>query len=114
MSIFNFDFGAGFDDFSVEAFDDFGADFEQAFDFDFGTVFNAGGFSNFEASVTIEFDDETIGDWSGGSGHPHQRRRVRRADRGYCVESITELAWFRYFTCPRMTRELTHELSASD
>ena len=57
-SIFDFDFEAGFDDFGVKAFDNFGTDFEWAFDFDFGTAFNAVGFSNFEASVTIKFDDE--------------------------------------------------------
>ncbi len=28
-SIFDFDFGTGFDDFGVKAFDDFGADFER-------------------------------------------------------------------------------------
>ena len=60
-----------------EAVDDFGAgaDFQRAFDFDFGTAFDAG-FSNFEGSVTAEFDDESVGDWSGGSGRPCQRRRV--------------------------------------
>ena len=111
-SIFDYDFG--FDDFGIGAFDDFGADFQRAFDFDFGTAFNAG-FSNFEGSVTAEFDDESIGDWSGGSGRPRQtRRRVRRANRVYRIESVTESAWFRYFTRPGMTRELTHELSASD
>ena len=113
-SIFDYDFGTGFDDFGIGAFDDFGADFQRAFDFDFGTAFDAG-FSNFEGSVTAEFDDESIGDWSGGSGRPRQtRRRVRRANRVYRIESVTESAWFRYFTRPGMTRELTHELSASD
>ena len=66
-SIFDYDFGTGFDDFGIGAFDDFGADFQRAFDFDFGTTFDAG-FSNFEGLVTAEFDDESIGDWSGGSG----------------------------------------------
>ena len=113
-SIFDYDFGTGFDDYGIGAFDDFGADFQRAFDFDFGTTFDAG-FSNFEGSVTAEFDDESIGDWSGGSGRPRQtRRRVRRANRVYRIESVTESAWFRYFTRPGMTRELTHELSASD
>jgi hypothetical protein len=112
-SIFDFDFGAGFDDFGVEAFDDFGADFQRAFDFDFGPAFDAG-FSTFEGLVTAEFDNESVRDWSGGSGRPHQRRRVRRANRVYRIESVAEPAWFRYFTRPGMTRELTHELSASD
>jgi len=71
-SIFDYDFGTGCDDFGVGAFNDFGADFQRAFDFDFGTAFDAG-FSNFEGSVTTEFDDESIGDWSGGSGGPRQR-----------------------------------------
>jgi hypothetical protein len=73
LSIFNYDFGTGVDDFGVRAFDDFGADFQRAFDFDFGTAFDAG-FSSFEGSVTAEFDDESIGDWSGGSGRPGQGR----------------------------------------
>jgi hypothetical protein len=80
-SILNFDFGAGFDDFGVEVFDYFGADFEQAFDFDFlGTAFNAGFDSTVEDSVTAEFDDVSVGDWSGGSGRPRQRRCVRRSN----------------------------------
>ena len=112
-SIFDYDFGTGFDDFGVGAFDDFGADFQWAFDFDFGTAFDAG-FTNFEGLVTAEFDDESIGDWFGGSGRPRQRRRVRRANHVYHIESVTESAWFRYFNCPGMTRELTHELSLSD
>ena len=114
-SIFDFDFGAGFDDFGVEVFDDFGADFERDSDYDFlGTAFDAGFDSTVEDSVTAEFDDVSVGDWSGGSGRPRQRRRVRRSNRVYRIESVTESAWFRYFTRPGMTRELTHELSASD
>jgi hypothetical protein len=89
-SIFDFDFGAGFDDFGIEAFDDFGAEFQQAFDFDSGTAFDAG-FSNFEGSVTAKFDDESVGDWSGGSGRPRQRRRVRLANRVYRIAS--SLSW---------------------
>ena len=77
-SIFDFDFGAGFDDFGVEVFDDFGADFERDSDYDFlGTAFDAGFDSTVEDSVTAEFDDVSVGDWSGGSGRPRQRRRVR-------------------------------------
>ena len=75
LSLFDFDFGADFDDFGVEAFYDFGADFEHAFDFDFNALFDAG-FSNFEGSDNAKFDDESVGDWSGGSGPPHQRRRI--------------------------------------
>jgi hypothetical protein len=55
-SIFDFDFGAGFDDFGVEVFDDFGADFERDSDYDFlGTAFDAGFDSTVEDSVTAEF-----------------------------------------------------------
>ena len=97
LSIFDYDFGTGFDDFGIGAFDDFGADFQRAFDFDFGTTFDAG-FSNFEGSVTAEFDDESIGDWSGGSGRPRQtRRRVRRANRVYRIESVTTSIFFGFF-----------------
>ena len=81
-SMFDFDFGAGFDDFGVEALDNFGADFERAFAFDFlGTALYAGSDSNVEESVTVNFDDVSIvRDWSGGSCCPHQRRRVWRAN----------------------------------
>ncbi len=110
LSIFNFDYGTGFDDFGVKAFDDFGAEF----DFDFGNAVDAV-FGNFEGLGTAdELDDESVGDWSGGSGCLCQRRRVRRANRVYRIESVAESAWFWYFTCPGMKRELTHELLASD
>jgi hypothetical protein len=32
----------------------------------------------------------------------------------YRIESVHESAWYRYFTRPGMTRDLTHELSSSD
>jgi hypothetical protein len=103
-SIFDFDFGAVCDDFGVEVFDDFDADFERAFDFDFlGTAFDAGFDSTVEDSVTAKFDDVSIGDWSGGSGRSCQRRRVWRSNRVYRIKSVTESAWFRYFTRPGMT-----------
>ena len=113
-SQFVFDFATGFDDFGVDAFYDFGADFERLFDFNFGSSFDC--FSNFEGSlVSSEIpDDESVGAWSGDSGPPCQRRRIRRTNRAYCVESVTKSAWFWYFTRPGMTRDLTHELSVSD
>jgi len=113
-SQFVFDFAAGFNDFGVDAFHDFGADFERLFDFDFGSSFDC--FSNFEAYlVSSEIpDDESVGAWSGDSGPPCQRRRIQRTNHAYHVESVTESAWFRYFTRPGMKRDLTHELSVSD
>ena len=76
LSLLDFDFTAGFDDFGVEAFYNFGADFERLFDFDFGSSFDCS--SNFEgSSVSSEIaDDESVGAWSGGSCPPHQRRRI--------------------------------------
>jgi len=75
LSLFVFDFAAGFDDFGVNAFYDFSADFKCLFDFDFGSSFDC--FSNFEGSlVSSEIpDDESVGAWSGDSGPPRQRRR---------------------------------------
>ena len=56
-SMFDFDFGAGFDDFGVKAFDNFGADFERAFAFDFlGTTLDTGSDNNVEESVDVDFD----------------------------------------------------------
>ena len=96
LSLFDVNFPAGFNDFGVKAFYDFGADFERLFDFDFGSLFYC--FSNFEGSlVSSEIaDDESVGAWSGGSGPPRQRRRIRRTNRVYCVESVTKSAWFWY------------------
>lgn len=111
LSLFDFDFGAGFDVFGEEVFDDFGAYFAQAFDF--GATFDAA-FNNFEGLVSAEFDEESVGDWSDDSGRPRRRRRVRRPNRVYRIESVHESAWYRYFTRPGMTRDLTHELSSSD
>ncbi len=37
-------------------------------------------------------DDESVGAWSGDSGPPRQRRRIRRTNRAYRVESVTESA----------------------
>ena len=113
-SLFDFDFEDGFDDFGVESFHDFGADFERLFDLDFGTSFDC--LSNFEDSVSsdVSDDDDSVGGWSGGSGPPCQRRHIRRSNRLYRFESVRESAWFRYFTRPGLTRELTHELSVSD
>jgi hypothetical protein len=114
LSLFVFDFAAGFDDFGVNAFYDFSADFKCLFDFDFGSSFDC--FSNFEGSlVSSEIpDDESVGARSGDSGPLCQRRSIQRTNRAYHVESVTESAWFWYFTRPGMTRDLTHELSVSD
>ena len=76
---------------------DFGATF--GFDADFGL-----GFDDFDGS----FDDRDI-DSSGGG-----RRRQRRTSRYFRIESVKNLCWYRNFTRPGVTRELTHELSLSD
>jgi len=113
LSLFpHFDFGVGFDDFEDGAFDDFDADFGRAFDF--GDAFDAA-FGNFDGSVTADVDDASFGNFSEDSGRPRRRRRkIRRSNRVYRVESVRESAWYRYFTRPGMTRDLTHELSSSD
>jgi hypothetical protein len=96
----DFDFGA--------SFGNFGADFGHFFEF--GPAFDAG-FSNFlEGLVSVGFDDASVD----GSGCPHRDRHVRWPNCHYRIESVRESAWYRYFTHPGMTRELTHELSMSD
>jgi hypothetical protein len=101
----DFDFGA--------CFSNFGADFKHFFEF--GPAFDAG-FSNFGGSVSVMLDDASVplGGWLDGGGRPRRDRRVRRPTRHYRIESVHESALYRYFTRPGMTRELTHELSASD
>ena len=100
-----FDFGA--------SFSDFGSDFGQAFEF--GSAFDAG-FGNFHGSVSVQFDDASVplGGWFDDDVRPLRDRRERRPNRHYRIESVHESAWYQYFTRPGMTRELTHELSASD
>jgi hypothetical protein len=43
-----------------------------------------------------------------------RRRRQRRTNRLFRIESVKNLCWYRNFTRPGVTRELTHELSSSD
>ena len=101
----DFDFGA--------CFSNFGADFKHFFEF--GPAFDAG-FSNFGGSVSVTLDDASVplGGWFDGGGRPRRDRRVRQPNCHYRIESVHESAWHRYFTRPGMTRELTHELLASD
>ncbi len=80
----------------------------------FGAGFEAG-FSDFEGSVTVLFDDVlSINDLTGDGGHPHRRRRVWHPNRVMCIESMNKSEWYGFFRHPGMTRELSHELSASD
>ena len=96
------------------SFSNFGADFERFFEF--CPAFDAD-FRNFRGSVSVTFDDTSVvplGGWFDGGEQPRRDRRVRRPNRHYRIESVHESAWYRYFTRPGMTRELTHELSSSD
>ena len=43
-----------------------------------------------------------------------RRRKKRRMNRVFRFENIKKSCWYRYFTRPGMTREITHELSSSD
>jgi hypothetical protein len=91
----------------------FGADF--ALSFGFGAVFDAG-FGNFDNSVIVQFDNSSLGSSLFGVGEPlpHPVWHQHRPNHHYHIVSITELAWYRYFTHPGRVRELTHEISASD
>jgi hypothetical protein len=109
-------------------FGDFGGDFGASFGFDadFGAVF--GNFPDFfGGSVTSDFEGDSSGsssdDWSCESlsddlsGHrrrQRRRRRRRRSNRLFRVESVKNSSWYRNFTAPGETRDLTHELSSSD
>ena len=75
----DFNFGA--------SFSDFGADFGQAFEF--GPAFDAG-FSNFDGSVSVQFDDASVplGGWFDGGICPRCDRSVRRPNCHYRIESV--------------------------
>ena len=107
-----FCFGADFGDFGG----DFGASF--GLDADFGAVF--GNFPDFfGGSVISDFEVDSCGsssnDRSGGHCRRLRRRRRRcRPNRLFRVESVKNSSWYRNFTAPGVTRDLTHELSSSD
>jgi hypothetical protein len=116
------DFGAPFvygDDQNFSATFGFGADFGLGFDdFGFGADFGLG-FDNFYGSSD---DSHPPGDTlsnsdidSSGGGRKHWRRRRQRCpNRLFRIESVKNSCWYRNFTRPGVTRELTHELSSSD
>ena len=111
LPLTDFNFGADFGDFGR----DFGASF--CFDADFGAVF--GNFADFFGGlVTSDFEVDSCGSSSDDrSGHCRQqrrRRRCRRPNRLFRVESVKNSSWYRNFTAPGVTRDLTHELSSSD
>jgi hypothetical protein len=105
-----FNFGADFGDFGVDFVASFG------FGADFGAVFdNFGDF--FGGSVTSDFEVDSCGSSSndrGGHCRRQRRRRRCRPNRLFRVESVKNSSWYRNFTAPGETRDLTHELSLSD
>ncbi len=111
LTVFNF--GADFD------FGNFGGDFGASFGFDtdFGAVF--GNFADFFGGlVTSDFEVDSCGSSSNDrSGHCRRQRRRRRRcrpNRLFRDESVKNSSWYRNFTAPGVTRDLTHELSSSD
>mgnify|MGYP006186336597 FL=1 len=115
---------AGVIDFNFGAdFGDFGGDFGASFGFDayFGGAFGNFAFADFfGGSVTSDFEVDSCGSFASDdtSGHRRQqrrrRRRPRRPNRLFRVESVKKSCWYRNFTAPGETRDLTHELSSSD
>ena len=114
---------AGVIDFNFGAdFGDFGGDFGASFGFDayFGGAFGNFAFADFfGGSVTSDFEVDSCGSFASDdtSGHRRRqrgRRRRRRPNRLFRVESVKKSCWYRNFTAPGKTRDLTHELSSSD
>ena len=105
-------------DFDFDAdFGDFGGEFDASFGFDadFGAVFgNDVDFADFfEGSVTSDFEVGSCGS-SGDCRRKRRRRRSRKPNRLFRVESVKNSSWYRNFTEPGATRDLTHALSSSD
>ena len=115
---------AGVIDFDFSAdFGDFGADFGASFGFDvIGDAFGNFAFPDFFGdSVTSDFGDDSSAlsfasdDTSGRRRRQRRRRcRPRRLNRLFRVESVKKSCWYRNFTAPGETRDLTHLLSSSD
>jgi hypothetical protein len=97
-----FDFGTDFD-FGREF------DFSQEFSFDGGGAWSVGSF-DYDA-VLVEYSD----DGSTRRGRCRgQRRRQRRPNRMYRIESVKTSCWYCEFLRTGPVRELTYELSSLD
>ena len=94
---------------------DFLSDFFPPVDFGGGFLFDQpfGGSSSYGA-----YDDDSCSFSVESSVSRCRRRRrtrrPRRPSRCYRRESVLNSSWYRSFLRPGMTRDLTHELSASD
>ncbi len=69
-----------------------------------------------DATFGVDF---TYGDafdfvWFSVERRLRRRRKKRRTNRVFRFENIKKSCWYRYFTRPGVTREITHELSSSD
>ena len=95
------EFATNFDFIGTE----FGADFtfEDAFDFD---SIGSGAFEY--DNISCESSVERML-WL-----RRRNRRKRQNNRVFCKENVKKSCWYRYFTRPGLTREITHNLSSSD
>ncbi len=118
---------AGVIDLNFSAdFGDFGADFGASFGFDaIGNAFGNFAFPDFfEDLVTSDFEDGssassfalfTSDDTRGHRRRQRRRRcRPRQLNRLFRVKSVKKSCWYKEFTAPGKTRDLTHLLSSSD
>ena len=98
------------DDFSSEFQFDCSFGFDGEFDFGFGGDFDFLGDDQFEYDgVSI---DHSIEDYV--AFRRRRRRRIRRTNRHFRIESVKSSCWYLQFLKPGITREMTHELSSSD
>ena len=104
----SFDFFSGFQDAAefvhvVDFLDaGFGADFTYGDAFDFNSI-RSGSFEY--DNVSCEFSVES---------RRCRSRKKRWTNQVFRLENIKKLCWYRYFTHPGLTREITHELRNSD
>ena len=87
--------------------------------FGFGDFHPADGWLFSFGSYDHEFDDASftfsVESYLGVGNHHRRRRKKRRPNRQYRKKSSDKKScWYREFLRPGMTRDLTHELSASD
>jgi hypothetical protein len=98
-----FDFVSGFQDDM-----DFGEFFDFSVDFTFGDAFD------FESISSWAFEYDNVSCEFSVERRLRRRQKKRRTNRVFQFENVKKSCWYRYFTRPGPTREITHELSSSD
>ena len=105
---YSFDFFSGFQDDT-----DFG-DSVEFLDATFGVDFTYGNAFDFESISSSAFEYDNVSCEFSVELRLRRRQKKRRTNHVFRLENVKKSCWYRYFTGPGLTREITHELSSSD